>query len=104
MREDEIEALLKFDGAQLLVVYRDDLMGQAGAPYTAIVKDKSVNFSRGGKTRIEAVRAAWDVYRRYRMESPENQKSGGWIFENAMGDVDVELKKLLEEKRNEKSN
>lgn len=102
LREDEIEAVLKFDDAELIVVYRDDLMGKAGAPYTAIIKDKSINVARAGDTRIGAVHKVWEVYRRYRMDNPDQQRSGEWMYENAMGDVEVQLKKLLEEKRNGK--
>lgn len=102
LREDEIEAVLKFDNATLEVVFRNDLIGKSGWPYTAIIKDRKINIARSGDTRNKAVQAVWDVYKRYRMEHPDNEVSGVWVYENAMGDVEVQLKKLLEEKRNAK--
>lgn len=109
MREDEIEALLKFDDAKLEVIYRDDLVGKAGSLYTAVIKYKHpvknfrVNVARAGETRVQAVRDVWVVYNRYRNASPEEKESGVWKYENALGDVEVQLKKVLKEKHNGKN-
>jgi hypothetical protein len=96
---------LKFDGAVLDVVHRNDLVGQAGIPYTAIITHglSKINIARAGKTRLEAVRGTWAVYQQFRNAAPKEQQSGTWKYENAMGDVEVQLKKLLEEKQNGKN-
>lgn len=102
LREDEIEAILKFDNASLEVVFRDDLMAQANALYTAIIKYQKITLARPANTRSAAVQAVWETYKRYRMDNPDSEVSGVWVYENAMGDVEVQLRKLLEEKRNGK--
>lgn len=105
MREDEIEALLKFDGAKLEVLFREDLVGKAGYPYTAIIthKNSKMNVARSAGTRVVAVRDTWGVYQRFRSATPEEQQSGVWKYENAMGDVEVQLKKILKEKQDGKN-
>lgn len=102
MREDEIEALLKFDKARLVVVHRDDLVG-AVEPYTAIIINaQGASFARGGATRLEAVRTAWGVYNDYKNTPVAERHTARWFYEHAMGDVEIHLKKLLEEKHNGK--
>ena len=65
LREDEIEAVLKFDGARLVVSYMpDDLMARAGAPFTALITTEKINVVRTGSSRNAAVQAAWNAYKR----------------------------------------
>lgn len=86
------------------MVYRDDLVGQGGNLYTAIIthKNSQMNVARAAETRIEAVRKTWNIYQQFRSATPEEQQSGTWKYENAMGDVEVQLKKILKEKHDGK--
>jgi len=86
LREDEIEALLRFDGAGLVVLNFTDLTSQAGQPYVALIttkEDRSI--AHGDATRLGAVQAAWALYKKYAVAA--NPEDGYWMYENAEANV-----------------
>jgi len=97
LREDEIEALIKFDRASLTVVKYDDLTSLAGQPYAAIIKREGGRaFAGAGESRIEAVRTAWETYQRF-MDAPiESRHNGYWLYETAVANVELQRIKNLE--------
>lgn len=90
MREDEIEALLKLDGAYLIV--EPDLPGKGD--YTAVIHrpnkegGHSVRLAKCRNHRVDAVRAVWEVYNECLRS---DTLSGNWMFKFAMADVDLQL-------------
>lgn len=92
LREDEMEALLKFDGAKLRVVSYDDLVSRMdGQTYVALITINNKNFMGSGGSRIEAIRNAWETYQRYMVAPVEDQHNGYWLYENALANVEVQL-------------
>lgn len=92
LREDEMEALLKFDGAKLRVVSYDDLVSRMdGQTYVALITINNKNFMGAGESRIEAIRNAWEVYQRYMVTPVEDRYNGYWLYENALANVEVQL-------------
>lgn len=89
LREDEIEALLKFDGASLQVLKNDDLLAQAGQMYTAIITIGGcrIDIARADDSRIRAVRKVWEVYMLYKGTPLEERENGHWLYEQAMSTV-----------------
>lgn len=92
LREDEIEAILKFDNASLMVTRYDDLTSAAGQEYVANITrpagDADEYLARGAPTRAEAVQEVWKVYQQRQgvgspVENPE------WPLEDALGRVEV---------------
>ena len=86
LREDEIEALLKFDGMTLHVHKRDDLFG---SNYYAIIRGhiEVLKDDRGfmgeSPSRSAAVHKAWAKYNEFRKDSPDDQHTMKWIYEDA---------------------
>lgn len=98
LREDEIEALVKFDRSSLVVVKYDDLTASAGTPYVAIIKmDNGRAFAGTAESRIKAVHEVWEIYQRFMSSPMHSRHNGYWLYEQAM--ANVELQKL---KRQEK--
>lgn len=97
LREDEIEALVKFDRASLIVVRYDDLTSSAGLPYVAVIKREDGRaFAGNEESRIKAVHAAWETYQRF-MDAPIlSRHNGYWLYENAQADVELQRIKNLE--------
>jgi hypothetical protein len=89
LREDEIEAILKFDGSQLHVAYT--MNPHTKPAYIVIITGKGRVFSRTADVRISAVHQVWELYLKYTSEHPSKQNDGYWMYENAMGDVEVQL-------------
>ena len=92
LREDEMEALLKFDGAKLRVVSYDDLVSRVdGHSYIALIAIKDKNFMGSGSSRIDAIRNAWETYQRYMVAPLDDRYNGYWLYENALANVEVQL-------------
>lgn len=92
LREDEMQALLSFDKARLAVMHFDDIFKAAGRPYTAMITTlDDRRFMGDGKSRIEAVQAAWETYQRFMLEPREDRYNGYWMYENALANVEVQL-------------
>ena len=91
-REDEIEAILKFDGSKLLV---SDDWAQTGL-YRATITGRNRAFTRESETRISAVHKVWQLYLQFTSELPESVNNGYWLYENALGDVEIQLMKNRE--------
>jgi len=91
LREDEIEALVKFDRASLRVVEYDDLTSSAGQPYVAVIRREDGRaFTGNGESRIKAVHIAWETYQRF-MDAPIHTRHNGyWLYENALADVELQ--------------
>jgi hypothetical protein len=93
LREDEIEALLKFDGKTLRVLKNEDLLAQGGQTYTALIRghfpdiDDQRTIGRSAETRLEAVREVWEAYKKYYDAPVEVKNSGESYLEDAMGNV-----------------
>lgn len=98
LREDEIEALLKFDGAKLTVTRSSDTLFEP--TFTAII-EYSVKahmpemmhcyglLTRESPIRIAAIRAVWDLYQK-RQGVPVTQYGAGeidWVKEDVEGRV-----------------
>jgi hypothetical protein len=91
LREDEIEALVKFDRSSLTVVKYDDLTTTAGQPYVAIIKMVDGRaFAGNGDSRITAVRAAWETYQRFMNAPIQSRHNGYWLYENALANVELQ--------------
>lgn len=87
MREDEIEALLKFMGGTLMVHKDENDLFSKIEPYTAIILGKDRKFARSANTRLEAVYAVWKLYQDY-MEVPlDRQNDLAWLVEHAHANV-----------------
>ena len=101
MREDEIEALLKLDGADLNVYSRDSPVGQTVTSYTAIVRLKAgatsrnpnniKAFSRSTNIRNDAVQAVWHVYQQFMAGTKEIKTDVTWLYEEAQANVEIQL-------------
>ena len=91
LREDEIEALVKFDRASLRVVEYDDLTSSAGVPYVAVIRREDGRaFVGNADSRIGAVHEAWGTYQRF-MDAPIHTRHNGyWLYENALADVELQ--------------
>ena len=91
LREDEIEALLKFDRASLVVVRYDALTYSAGQPYVAVItREGGRAFAGNAESRIKAVHAVWETYQRF-MDAPIHSRHNGyWLYENALADVELQ--------------
>ena len=94
MREDEIEALLKLDGAKLKVYSPFSI-------HTAIIHlpvsngpHKIRSLSRKAELRSDAVQDVWKVYQNYMRGSKHEQyqlESINWLFEEAQANVEIQL-------------
>lgn len=84
LREDEIEALVKFDRASLVVV-------RSPPNYAAIIKRADGRaFAGNAESRIGAVHAAWETYQRF-MDAPIHSRHNGyWLYENALANVELQ--------------
>jgi hypothetical protein len=101
MREDEIEALLKLDGADLNVYSRDSPVGQTVTSYTAIIRLKFPptpqnpngikGFSRSSNVRNDAVFSVWHVYQQFMAGKKEEKKDVTWLYEEAQANVEIQL-------------
>ena len=92
LREDEMEALLKFDGAKLRVVSYDDLVSRMdGQTYVALITINNKSFMGAGESRIAAIQTAWETYQRYMVTPVEDRYNGYWLYENALANVEVQL-------------
>lgn len=87
LREDEIEAILKFDGGYMQVVSPKS----PAMKYIAIITGKGRVLTRDSESRIDAVRQVWALYLQYTSEHPDKKDDGYWLYENALGDVEVQL-------------
>jgi len=101
LREDEIEALVKFDRASLTIVKYDDLTSSAGQPYAAIIKREDGRaFAGNAESRIGAVHAVWETYQRF-MDAPIHFRHNGyWLYENALANVELQRINNDQEKQN----
>jgi hypothetical protein len=102
LREDEIEALLKFDGATLQVLKNDDLLAKAGQTYTAIITIGGcrIDVARADDSRVRAVRKAWEVYLLYKKAPLDERENGYWLYEQAMSTVTKMVATTNKEKQN----
>jgi hypothetical protein len=104
LREDEIEALLKFDGAVLQVLKNDDLLAQASHTYTAIITiggfPVGIDIARADDSRVRAVRKAWEVYLLYKKAPLDERENGYWLYEQAMSTVTKMVATTNKEKQN----
>lgn len=99
IREDEIEAILKFDGSNMIVVRPNSPVKN----YIAIITGKGRVLTRDSESRIDAVRQVWALYLQYTSEHPDKKDDGYWLYENAMGEVEVQLMKNREKLRAEEN-
>ena len=98
LREDEIEALLKFDKASIKVINYDDLTVSAGQPYVVIITSADGrSFAGNGESRIEAVHAAWETYQRFISAPIGARHNGYWLYENATANVEIQRWKNFKE-------
>ena len=102
LREDEIEALVKFDRASLTVVNYYDLTASAGQPYAAIIKREDGRaFAGNAESRIKAVHEVWETYQRF-MDAPIHSRHNGyWLYENALANVELQRIDNNQEKQHE---
>lgn len=92
LREDEIEALLRFDRAVLTVQRYDDLVAAAGQPFVAfIVVERGRRFAGGGVSRIAAIHAVWEIYQRFMNTPLEERGSQSWLYKNAVANVEHQV-------------
>ena len=88
MREDEIEALLKFMGGTLAVHKNENDLFSKLEPYTAIITGKDKKFARSANTRLEAVHAVWKLYQDYIEVPLDKQDNLAWLIEHAHANVE----------------
>lgn len=102
LREDEMEALLKLDGAVLSVTknYADDAV--VPDEYSAIITQgfPAKYFARTGESRADAVLRVWEVYQRYMRPPPKHEDDPEWVQEEVRGSIENNYIKLLQEKQN----
>lgn len=106
LREDEIEALVKFDRASLTVVKYEDLTSsvwlRGKPPYVVIIKmEDGRAFAGNGESRIDAVRAVWETYQRFMGEPIQFRHNGYWLYETALADAELQRIKNDQEKHHE---
>ncbi|MCG3772520.1 MAG: hypothetical protein JW384_03734 [Nitrosomonadaceae bacterium] len=99
LREDEIEALLRFDRASLVVARYDALTYSAGQPYVAVIKREGGRaFAGNAESRIKAVHAVWETYQRF-MDAPiQSRHNGYWLYETAVANVELQRIKNQEQR------
>ena len=93
LREDEIEALLKFEGSQL-AVYNDVEDGSWN--YTAMIHISTPPIkvlSCSHESRIDAIRGVWAKYNRYKEDQRRNSFDVWWL-EEAKANVEIKLHEL----------
>jgi len=101
MREDEIEALLKLDGADLSVYTKGPVCEVGVESYTAIIRlrfpptPQNPNgikaFSRSTNIRNDAVQAVWHLYQQFMAGKKEEKKDVTWLYEEAQANVEIQL-------------
>jgi hypothetical protein len=101
MREDEIEALLKLDGADLSVYSRDSPVGQTVTSYTAVIRLKAgatprnpnniKAFTRSTNIRNDTVQAVWYLYQQFMVGTKEEKQDVTWLYEEAEANVEIQL-------------
>jgi hypothetical protein len=101
MREDEIEALLKLDGAKLKVYSKGPVCEVGVEGYTAVILLKfpptpqNPNgikaFSRSSNVRNDAVFSVWHVYQQFMAGKKEEKKDVTWLYEEAQANVEIQL-------------
>lgn len=101
MREDEIEALLKLDGADLNVYSRDSPVGQTVTSYTAVIRLKAgatprnpnniKAFTRSSNVRNDAVFSVWHVYQQFMAGTKEIKTDVTWFYEEAQANIEIQL-------------
>lgn len=100
LREDEIEALVKFDRSSMTVTRYGDLTASMGQEYVCIiVREDGRAFAGSGETRIQAVHKAWGTYQKFMSAPVESRHSGYWLYENAIADVELQRLKNNQEKQ-----
>jgi hypothetical protein len=87
VREDEIEALLKFMGGTLMVHKAENDLFSKLEPFTAIIIGKGKKFARSADTRLQAVHAVWKVYQDYLEVPLDKQDDHIWLVEHAHANV-----------------
>jgi hypothetical protein len=87
VREDEIEALLKFMGGTLAVHKDENDLFSKIEPFTAIITGKDKKFARSANTRLEAVHAVWKLYQDYIEVPLDKQDNLAWLIEHAHANV-----------------
>ena len=87
LREDEIEALLKFMGGKLAVHKDENDLFSKLEPYTAIIIGKDRKFACSANTRLEAVYAVWKLYQDYIEVPLDKQNDHAWLVEHAHANV-----------------
>lgn len=99
MREDEVEALLKLDGAQLQVYSKESPTG-SNKTYMASVQlavsalhnpNELKHFARVGATREEAVHSVWKIYKQFMEGTQEDKRDVTWFFTEAEANVELKL-------------
>jgi hypothetical protein len=98
LREDEMEALLKLDGAVLSVTKNTVVPDEYSAIITQGVPAK--HFARTSESRADAVLRVWEVYQRYMSPPPKHEDSPEWVEEEVRGSIENTYIKLLQEKQN----
>lgn len=101
MREDEIEALLKLDGAKLAVYTKGPACEVGVETYTAIIYLNTENtlrnpsgikdFYRSSSDRWDAVYSVWWVYQKYMGGTTEEKKDIAWLYEEAEANIEIQL-------------
>ena len=101
MREDEIEALLKLDGAELGVYTKGPVCEVGIEGYTAVIRlrfpptPQNPNgikaFSRSSNVRNDAVFSVWHVYQHFMACTKEEKKDVTWLYEEAEANIDITL-------------
>ncbi len=101
MREDEIEALLKLDGAELGVYTKNPACEVGAERYVAVIRlrfpptPQNPNgikaFSRGSSVRNDAVFSVWYLYQRYMEGTNKEKQDITWLYEEAEANIDITL-------------
>lgn len=101
MREDEIEALLKLDGAELGVYTKGPACEVGVESYVAIIRlrfpptPQNPNgikaFSRSSNVRNDAVFSVWYLYQRYMEGTNKEKQDVTWLYEEAEANIDIKL-------------
>ena len=101
MREDEIEALLKLDGAELGVYTKGPVCEVGVERYVAVIRlrfpptPQNPNgikaFSRSSNVRNDAVFSVWHLYQRYMEGTNKEKQDVIWLYEEAEANIDIKL-------------
>jgi hypothetical protein len=91
LREDEIEALLKLEGKELIVGHYDDRYVAIIRGWFDDIQDQRSISRISTESRIQAVRDVWNAYQEFTAKSVDGKCTVDAYLENAFSNIEVHM-------------